>query len=244
MAWFTRDGRGLGADRDGRDRGHRVHHGVGKDHRREARRARGAGSPWRSRGSRGSRRARCRPRGRGRARPRPPHRASRAGRPPGRAGRCARAAGPRRDRRSDASVASSTSAARRLDIVAASNARTGPIAERPRASAPASASRPPAVAALTVPIPVMTTRRSVTGSGLLEDEADVLAAEAERVRQRGAHLGGARGERHAVEGDLGIRPARGSRSAAAARAGAPGSWRPPRRCPPPPSCGRPATWSS
>ena len=66
---------------------------------------------------------------------------------------------------SDANVASSTSAASRLDSALVSNARTGPIAERPRASAPASASRPPAVDALTVPIPVTTTRRSVRASG-------------------------------------------------------------------------------
>ena len=81
-------------------------------------------------------------------------------------------------------------------------ARSGPMPERSRASAPATASVPPEVSALTVPIPVITTRRRSRGGagsadpvmsagGSPEDQAHVLAAEAEGVRQRRLDVGGA-----------------------------------------------------
>src|SRR6266542_4537519 len=102
---------------------------------------------------------------------------------------------------------SSIRAARRLGQPSTEKALTGPIAERPRARAPATASVPPAVEALTVPIPVITTRGPSVTSALAsaEDQADVLAAEAEGVGQRDGHRRGPRLARNAVEGEIGIR---------------------------------------
>ena len=58
-----------------------------------------------------------------------------------------------------ASRASSISAASPLVPGSGTKPRSGPIPDRPRASASATADVPPEVSALTVPIPVMTTRR-------------------------------------------------------------------------------------
>src|SRR5215468_9248515 len=87
-----------------------------------------------------------------------------------------------------------------------------PWAGAARASATAAA--PPAVLALTVPTPVITTRRRSRWAGVgaagmsvrraPEDQAHVLAAEPEGVRDRGIDVGGPGHTGHAVERDRGV----------------------------------------
>src|SRR5262249_30948019 len=116
-----------------------------------------------------------------------------------------------------AAVRSPTSAPRRLEHPSVGNPWTGPIAERPRERASATSAPGPAPSALTLPIPVTTIRgraprrRSAVGietprrGGAPEQEAQVLAAEPERVRQGVLDRRPARDVRHAVERSLGIR---------------------------------------